>query len=57
MKSQRINVYARFVTDETQASDPVRTAGAKARRVGRGTQAVPARSPKQGLKKQAGLPK
>jgi hypothetical protein len=57
MKQQRFNVYARFVSDETQSSETGRVGVAKARRTAvRATQGGP-QSPKQGLKKHPVLPK
>jgi len=57
MKSQQINVYARFVTDEAASPETERTPGTKVRRVTRRAGGGGARSPKQGLKKQSALPK
>jgi hypothetical protein len=51
-----MNVYARFVTDDTP-HEAARTAGGKARRTAQRANGSSVRSPKQGLKKRAGLPK
>lgn len=56
MKQQQMNVYARFVTDDTPL-EAARTEGGKARRTANRANGGTARSPKQGLKKRSGLPK
>jgi hypothetical protein len=56
MKQQQMNVYARFVTEDTP-QEVVRSEDGKVRRTVHRAIAGPARSPKQGLKKRAGLPK
>jgi len=56
MKQQQMNVYARFIAEDTPA-EPMRSDAAKARRTGNRATSTGVRSPKQGLKKQPGLPK
>jgi hypothetical protein len=57
MKQQQMNVYARFVTEDAPL-EATRSDEAKARRTAhRATNNRSVRSPKQGLKKRAGLPK
>ena len=56
MKQQQMNVYARFISEDTPA-EPTRSEVAKARRTGNRATSTGVRSPKQGLKKRAGLPK
>jgi hypothetical protein len=56
MKQQQMNVYARFITDDAPL-EAARRDSAKARRTPQKTHDGSGRSPKQGLKKRAGLPK
>jgi hypothetical protein len=56
MKQQQMNVYARFITDDAPLEN-TRSVGAKARRAPQRVNGAGVRSPKQGLKKRAGLPK
>jgi len=56
MKQQQMNVYARFITEEAPL-EATRSDEAKARRTPNRTNTSTVRSPKQGLKKRAGLPK
>jgi hypothetical protein len=55
-QQQQMNVYARFIADESPI-ESARTNAAKARRTGNRAARGSAPSPKQGLKKRAGLPK
>jgi hypothetical protein len=56
MKQQQMNVYARFIAEDAPL-EATRSEDAKARRAPRRSTGGSARSPKQGLKKRAGLPK
>ena len=56
MKQQQMNVYARFVTEDTPR-EATRTDDTKPRRAATRANGSSVRSPKQGLKKRAGLPK
>jgi hypothetical protein len=56
MKQQQMNVYARFIAEDAPL-ETARRESAKARRTPQRTQNGGGRSPKQGLKKRAGLPK
>jgi len=56
MKQQQMNVYARFITEDTPV-DPTRGEVAKQRRAAHRAPGTSVRSPKQGLKKRPGLPK
>jgi hypothetical protein len=56
MKQQQMNVYARFVNDDTPV-EANRNGTTRARRSNERTGNGGARSPKQGLKKRPGLPK
>ena len=56
MKQQLMNVYARFITEDAP-QEATRSDDAKARRTAQRARSGSVRSPKQGLKKRAGLPK
>ena len=56
MKQQQMNVYARFITDETPV-ETTRSEVAKTRRVRSRAGSTGVGSLKQGLKKRTGLPK
>lgn len=56
MKQQQMNVYAKFITDDTPV-ESTRGDVAKARRTAQRATSTSVRSPKHGLKKRAGLPK
>ena len=56
MKQQQMNVYARFIAEDTPI-EPTREHVAKARRSANRATSTGVRSPKQGLKKRASLPK
>lgn len=56
MKQQQMNVYARFITEDAPL-EATRGVAGKTRRAPRRVNSGSARSPKQGLKKRAGLPK
>jgi hypothetical protein len=56
MKQQQMNVYARFVSEDTPL-ESTRSEVAKARRRSNRATSTSVRSPKQGLKKRPGLPK